>query len=102
MLTKQILKYIDENQSIRFLIAECDYPLTVMTALYFSKLFGVESKIDISPLFETEKGLEIGDDVIRTLLKNLSIYFEMIFSIGIKNILSSILYSKNLGRLTGI
>ena len=70
MLTKQILKYIDENQPIRFLIAECDYPLTVMTALYFSKLFGVESKIDISPLFETEKGLEIGDDVIRTLLKN--------------------------------
>ncbi len=70
MLTKQILKYIDENQSIRFLIAECDYPLTVMTALYFSKLFGVESKIDISPLFETEKGIEIGDDVIRTLLRN--------------------------------
>ena len=70
MLTKQILKYIDENQSIRFLIAECDYPLTVMTALYFSKLFGVEQKIDISPLFETERGLEIGHDVIRILLKN--------------------------------
>ena len=70
MLTKQILKYIDENQSIRFLIAECDYPLTVMTALYFSKLFGVEKKIDISPLFETERGLEIGHDVIRILLKN--------------------------------
>ena len=29
-------------------------------------------------------------------------YFEMIFSIGIKKILSSILYSKNLGRLIGI
>ena len=70
MLTKQILKYIDENQSIRFLIAECDYPLTVMTALYFSKLFGVEEKIDISPLFETERGLEMGHDVIKTLLKN--------------------------------
>ncbi len=70
MLTKQILKYIDENQSIRFLIAECDYSLTVMTALYFSKLFGVEKKIDISPLFETEKGLEIGHDLIKTLLKN--------------------------------
>ena len=60
MLTKQILKYIDENQSIRFLIAECDYPLTVMTALYFSKLFGVEEKIDISPLFETERGSRNG------------------------------------------
>ncbi len=70
MLTKQILKYIDENQSIRFLIAECDYPLTVMTALYFSKLFGVEEKIDISPLFETEKGIETGHDLIKTLLRN--------------------------------
>ena len=70
MLTKQILKYIDEKQPIRFLIAECDYPLTVMTALYFSKLFGVEDKIDISPLFETERGLEMGHDVIKTLLKN--------------------------------
>ena len=72
MLTKQILKYIDENQSIRFLIAECDYSLTVMTALYFSKLFGVDKKIDISPLFETRKGLEIGNDVVRTLLKNIN------------------------------
>ena len=42
MLIKQVLKYIDEDQSIRFLIAECDYSLTVMTALYFSKMFGVE------------------------------------------------------------
>lgn len=70
MLTKQILKYIDEEQPIRFLIAECDYSLTVMTALYFSKLFGVEEKIDISPLFETEKGIASGHDLIRTLLKN--------------------------------
>ena len=40
-----------------------------MTALYFSKMFGVE-KIDISPLFETEKGLENGHSIIGTLLKN--------------------------------
>ena len=70
MLIKQVLKYIDEDQSIRFLIAECDYSLTVMTALYFSKMFGVEEKIDISPLFETEKGLENGHAIISTLLKN--------------------------------
>ena len=60
MVIKQMFKYIDENQSVRFLIAECDYALTVMTALYFSKLFGVDDKIDISPLFETEKGLTRG------------------------------------------
>ena len=70
MLIKQVLKYIDEDQSIRFLIAECDYSLTVMTALYFSKMFGVEDKVDISPLFETEKGLESGHAIINTLLKN--------------------------------
>ena len=70
MVIKQILKYIDEEQSIRFLIAECDYSLTVMTALYFSKLFGVDEKIDISPLFETEKGISSGHNVIATLLKN--------------------------------
>ena len=65
-----MLKYIDENQSIRFLIAECDFSLTVMTTLYYSKLFGVEEKVDISPLFETEKGLSSGHNVISTLLKN--------------------------------
>ena len=70
MVIKQMLKYIDENQSIRFLIAECDFSLTVMTALYYSKLFGVEDKVDISPLFETEKGLSTGHTVISTLLKN--------------------------------
>ncbi|MBS92052.1 MAG: hypothetical protein CMM95_03255 [Rickettsiales bacterium] len=70
MVIKQIFKYIDEDQSVRFLIAECDYSLTVMTALYFSKLFGVEDKVDISPLFETEKGLSSGHNVISTLLKN--------------------------------
>ena len=41
-----------------------------MTALYFSKLFGVDEKIDISPLFETEKGLSTGHEVISSLLKN--------------------------------
>ena len=41
-----------------------------MTALYYSKLFGVEEKVDISPLFETEKGLSSGHNVISTLLKN--------------------------------
>ena len=37
MLIKQVLKYIDEDQPVRFLIAECDYSLTVMTALTFQK-----------------------------------------------------------------
>ena len=49
MIIKQILKYVDENQTVRFLIAECDYSITAMTALYYSKIFNVEEKIDISP-----------------------------------------------------
>ena len=78
MVIKQMFKYIDEGQSIRFLIAECDYALTAMTALYFAKLFGVDHKIDISPLFETEKGLTSGHEVISSLLKNIH-YRKYIF-----------------------
>jgi len=70
MLITQILKYIDRNQPIRFLIAECDYALTALTALYYAKLFNLDNKIDISPLFETEKALANGHRVIETLVKN--------------------------------
>ena len=70
MLITQIFKYIDHNQPIRFLIAECDYALTALTALYYSKLFNLDKKIDISPLFETEKALTNGHRVIETLVKN--------------------------------
>ncbi len=70
MLITQIFKYIDHNQPIRFLIAECDYALTALTALYYSKLFNLDKKIDISPLFETEKALANGHRVIETLVKN--------------------------------
>ncbi len=68
MLAKQILKYIDKDQSIRFLIAECEKPITMLSALYLSKKFGVEKKIDISPLFETTKALEHGHQIIEQLL----------------------------------
>tara|TARA_A100001015_G_scaffold191824_1_gene213758 strand:+ start:28 stop:3060 length:3033 start_codon:yes stop_codon:yes gene_type:complete len=70
MILAQMFKFIDKDQPIRFLIAECDYALTALTALYFAKLFNVDSKIDISPLFETEKGLRDGHNVIETLIKN--------------------------------
>ena len=56
----QILKHIDADGPIRLLIAECEQPDTVLAALYFAKLFGIDDKIDISPLFETEAALEHG------------------------------------------
>ena len=47
MILAQIFKFIDNQHPIRFLIAECDYSLTALTALYYAKLFGVDKNIDI-------------------------------------------------------
>ncbi len=70
VLMAQILKHIDADTPIRFLIAECDSPLTVLSALYFAKRFGVEDRIDISPLFETPAALEQGAGVMEQLLES--------------------------------
>ncbi|WP_379922327.1 phosphoenolpyruvate carboxylase [Erythrobacter sp. R86502] len=64
----QILKHIDADAPIRMLVAECEQPATVLAALYFAKLFGVESKVDVSPLFETEAALEHGGRFLDALL----------------------------------
>ncbi len=50
------------------LIAECEEPATVLAALYFAKLFGIEGKVDVSPLFETETALEHGGRFLDELL----------------------------------
>jgi phosphoenolpyruvate carboxylase len=68
MTIVQMLKYLDASEPIRFLIAECETPLTLVTALYFAKLFGVAERIDISPLFETRKAIERGVAVIEGAL----------------------------------
>ena len=68
MLVAQFLKYVDSSEPVRFLIAETDTALTVMTALYFAKLFGVDDKIDISPLFETAHAMQHGHEIISELL----------------------------------
>ena len=64
MTVAQMLKHLDGSEPIRFLIAECDTPFTLLTALYFARLFGVEDRIDISPLFETRTALERGAEII--------------------------------------
>jgi phosphoenolpyruvate carboxylase len=68
----QILKHIDGDKPIRMLIAECEQPFTPLAALYFARLFGVEDKVDISPLFETEQALEHGAAIVDTLLRTRS------------------------------
>ncbi len=64
----QIVKHIDADAPIRMLVAECEQPATVLAALYFAKLFGVEDKVDVSPLFETETALEHGGRFLNALL----------------------------------
>ncbi len=64
----QILKHIDADAPIRMLIAECEQPATILAALYFAKLFGIDDKVDVSPLFETESALEHGGRFLDALL----------------------------------
>lgn len=64
----QMLKHIDADSSIRLLIAECEQPATVLSALYFARLFGIDDRIDISPLFETGHALEHGGRFLDALL----------------------------------
>jgi phosphoenolpyruvate carboxylase len=68
MTMAQMLKHLDASEPIRFLIAECETPFTILTALYFAKLFKIDRRIDISPLFETRKALERGASVIEEAL----------------------------------
>ncbi|MEP4380487.1 MAG: phosphoenolpyruvate carboxylase [Alphaproteobacteria bacterium] len=70
MIASQILKHIDSETPIRLLIAECESPFEVLTALYFARLFGIEDRLDISPLFETPHALEHGHDMIAELVEN--------------------------------
>lgn len=65
MIMQQMLTYLDGSEPIRFLIAECETPLTLLAALYFAKLFGVDDRVDISPLFETSTAIERGTELLR-------------------------------------
>jgi phosphoenolpyruvate carboxylase len=64
----EILRHIDADAPIRMLIAECEQPSTVLAALYFAKLFGIADKVDVSPLFETERALEHGGRLLEALI----------------------------------
>ena len=69
MAIAQIIHHIDADAPIRLLIAECEHPQTVLAALYFAKLFGVDHRVDISPLFETEVALEHGARFLDALIQ---------------------------------
>ncbi|MEM7662365.1 MAG: phosphoenolpyruvate carboxylase [Pseudomonadota bacterium] len=81
MMCAQILKHIDSDSSIRFLIAESENPSTVMGALYLARQYGVDHDLDISPLFETPEALETGGRFIEQLLAEPT-YLEYLRSRG--------------------
>ena len=68
LVMAQILDHVDADAPIRMLIAECEQPSTVLAALYFARLFGIDDKVDVSPLFETETALEHGGRFLDALL----------------------------------
>ncbi len=70
MTVAQIVKFIDAETPIRFLIAETETGFTLLAALYYARLFGVEDRVEISPLFETEEAFERGQRVIEEALKS--------------------------------
>ncbi len=70
MTVAQIVKFIDAETPIRFLIAETETGFTLLAALYYARLFGVDDRIEISPLFETEEAFERGERVIEEALKS--------------------------------
>jgi phosphoenolpyruvate carboxylase len=70
MTVAQIVKFIDGETPIRFLIAETETGFTLLAALYYARLFGIEDHIEISPLFETEEAFGRGEWVIEEALKS--------------------------------
>lgn len=70
MMIAQLAKHIDGETPVRFLIAETETAFTLLVALYFARLFGVEHLVEISPLFETAEALERGDAVIDEALRS--------------------------------
>lgn len=68
MLCAELLKHVDEDAPIRFLIAESEAPATVMGAVYLARQYGVDGMIDVSPLFETPEAIERGGRFMERLL----------------------------------
>ena len=70
MTMAQIVKHIDQASPIRFLIAETESGYTLLVALWLARLFGIEDRIEISPLFETadalERGIRVVDEAVRS------------------------------------
>jgi phosphoenolpyruvate carboxylase len=70
MTVAQMVKLVDAARPIRFLIAETETGFSLLAALYYARLFGVDRHVEISPLFETQEAFERGERVIEEALKS--------------------------------
>jgi len=70
MTIAEMARHIDAASPVRFLIAETESGFTLLAAQYLARLFGVEDLVELSPLFETEDGLERGEVVIEEALRS--------------------------------
>ena len=70
MTVAQIVKHIDADAPVRFLIAETESGYTLLCALWLARLFGIEDRVEISPLFETSDALERGARVLDEALRS--------------------------------
>ena len=70
MTVAQIVKHVDTGSPVRFLIAETESGYTLLCALWLARLFGVEDRIEISPLFETADALEHGARILEEALRS--------------------------------
>ncbi len=68
MTVAQITKYVDTASPVRFLVAETESGYTLLVALWLARLFGVEERTQISPLFETREALMQGGRVLEEAL----------------------------------
>ncbi|NVN12074.1 phosphoenolpyruvate carboxylase [Nguyenibacter vanlangensis] len=68
MTVRQIVRHIDRESPVRFLIAETESGYTLLTALWLARCFGIENQIEISPLFETQEALENGAHIVEEAL----------------------------------
>ncbi|GAN55071.1 phosphoenolpyruvate carboxylase [Tanticharoenia sakaeratensis] len=71
MTMAQIVKHIDAETPVRFLIAETESGYTLLATLWLARLLGIpDHLIEISPLFETRDALEDGETIIEEALRS--------------------------------
>jgi phosphoenolpyruvate carboxylase len=70
MTVAQITKHIDTASNVRFLVAETESGATLLAALWLAMRFGIEDRVEISPLFETADALEHGARLLEEALRS--------------------------------